>query len=408
MPKQPFFNMSFFVLCFGAFLNWMSYGLVYPIFAMSIYHSDPIFLDLASDITPGFWLGTLLAASPLAQFVSSPSIGAFSDRKGRKPILQMTTLLIAIGALLCALGMWQRSFFVLLLGRLVTGVGAGNVGVINASVADFSPSLVKAKNFALIAMANGIGFAVGPFLGGKLAVFGLHVPFLFALLLTLANFALISFYFSETIVKKKKDNSPLGSRFHDLWKTTISPPFRIIFLAFFTFCFGWSFYWEFIPVTWIKNYGLDVSQIGNFYAFGSLIYVLSSGMLIRPILNRFKSLPILFIALAILGTLILFLLHARIEWYWPHIAMQQFLIALIFPVGATIVSNLTTAGRQGEILGAFQSLQAFAFAATPFLGGALLSFSYDTPLVLGGVAMFLASLILFLGYKKKMLSFQRR
>ncbi len=401
MAKHSSFKISFFILCFGAFLNWMSYGLVYPIFAMSIYHHDPVFIDLTSDTMQGFWLGILLAACPLAQFFSSPSIGAFSDRKGRKPVLQMTTLLIAIGAILSALGIWERSYFLLIFGRLVTGVGAGNVGVINASVADFSPSSAKAKNFALITMANGIGFSVGPFLGGKLATFGFHVPFLFALVMTIANFALISIFFSETILRKKKDYSPLLSRFRDLGKTTFSHPFRIIFLAFFAFCFGWSFYWEFIPVTWIKNYGLDVSQIGNFYAFGSLIYVLSSGVLIRPILNRFKSLPVLFIALAALGAFQLFLVHAKIEWYWPNIGVQQFLIALIFPVGTTIVSDLTSPSRQGEILGAFQSLQAFAFAVTPFLGGPLLSLSYDTPLLIGGISMFLACMILFIGYRKK-------
>jgi DHA1 family tetracycline resistance protein-like MFS transporter len=404
MPKQSSFKISFFVLCFGAFLNWMSYGLVYPIFAMSIYHHDPVFLDLPLNTLQGFWLGILLAACPLAQFFSAPSIGAFSDRKGRKPVLQITTLLIAIGALLSAIGIWERSYFTLIFGRLVTGVGAGDVGVINASVADFSPPSVKAKNFALIAMANGIGFSVGPFLGGKLAAFGFHVPFLFALAMTIANFGLISFFFSETIVRKKKDHSSLLSRFHNLWKTTVSPRFRIIFLAFFAFCFGWSFYWEFIPVTWIKNYGLYVSQIGNFYAFGSLIYVLSNGILIRPILNRFKSLPILFFALAFLGSLLFLLLHAKVDWYWPDIAMQQFLIALIFPVGIAIVSDLTPASRQGEILGAFQSLQAFAFAATPLLGGPLLNLSYNTPLLIGSISMFLACLILFIGYRKRMFS----
>lgn len=157
-------------------------------------------------------------------------------------------------------------------------------------------------------------------------------------------------------------------------------------------------------MTWIKSYGLDVSQIGNFYAFGSIVYVLSSGLLIRPIVNKFKALPVLFIALASLGLFLLLLFKAKIEWYWFSIGIQQFLIALIFPIGTAIVSNLTSKNEQGETLGVFQSLQAFAFAATPFLGGALLDLSYSSPFLIGGVSMFVACLILLLGYKKKLFS----
>ncbi|MGC1878707.1 MAG: MFS transporter [Rhabdochlamydiaceae bacterium] len=399
-----FLKISFFVLCFGAFLNWMSYGLVYPIFAASIFHHNSIFLGLTSDVLRGFWLGVLLAACPIAQFFSSPAIGELSDRKGRKPILQITTLLIAIGALVCMFGVWEKSLFLLIFGRIVTGIGAGNIAVINSSVADISPAVAKAKNFALIGMSNGIGFVFGPFLGGKLAVFGFDVPFIFATIATIANFVLITFFFSETLTKKKWSDTHLASRFRHLWKTTVAHQFRIVFLAFFTFCFGWSFYWEFIPVTWIKSYGLDVSQIGNFYAFGSIVYVLSSGLLIRPIVNKFKALPVLFIALASLGLFLLLLFKAKIEWYWFSIGIQQFLIALIFPIGTAIVSNLTSKNEQGETLGVFQSLQAFAFAATPFLGGALLDLSYSSPFLIGGVSMFVACLILLLGYKKKLFS----
>jgi DHA1 family tetracycline resistance protein-like MFS transporter len=403
MAKPPHFvKASLLILCFGAFLNWMSYGLVYPIFAVSIFHPHSLFLGLASDAARGFWLGILLAACPLAQFFSSPTIGELSDRKGRKPVLQITTLIIALGALLSAFGIWQTSLFFLIIGRIVTGIGAGNIAVISSAVADMSSPGKKAKNFALIAMANGIGFAVGPFLGGKLSVYGFEVPFIFALCATLLNFIFIYSFFSETLIEKKHSCTRVVSRLHHIWKTTFADKFRVIFLAFFVFCFGWSFYWEFIPVTWIKSYGLDVAQVGNFYALGSAVYVISSGALIRPIVNKFKALSILFIALAALGLFLLLLFHARIEWYWVNIAVQQFLVALIFPVGTAIVSDLTIKSQQGETLGVFLSLQSFAFAVTPFMGGFLLNLSYDSPYLIGGVSMFIACLILLVGYKKKL------
>lgn len=372
---------------------------MYPIFAASIFHPHSIFLGVSSNVIRGFWLGVLLSACPIAQFCSSPWIGELSDRKGRKPVMQITTMIIALGALFSAFGVWLGSLFLLILGRIVTGIGAGNMAVINSSVADMSLAHAKTKNFALITMANGLGFAVGPFLGGKLSAYGFEMPFLFALFATVLCFILICFFYSETLVKKVK-RSNFFPRFKHLWKTLLDQKFRIIFPAFFLFCFGWSFYWEFIPVTWIKNYGLDISQIGNFYAFGSIIYVLSSGVLIRPIVNRFKSFPVLFIALAALGIFLLLLYHASIGMYWFNIGIQQFLIALIFPVGTAIVSNLTSKNQQGETLGIFMSLQSFAFAATPFMGGSLLSLSYDSPYIIGGISMFLSCLVLFIGFIK--------
>ncbi|MBX9743759.1 MAG: MFS transporter [Chlamydiales bacterium] len=398
--SKPALKTTLLILCFGAFLNWMSYGLIYPIFSVSIFDPKAIFLGETSEALKGFWLGVLLAASPLAQFFSSPVIGELSDRKGRKPILQMTTFLIALGALVSALGIWKKSLLYLLLGRIITGFGSGNIAAINSSIADFSSPLTKTKNFALIAMANGIGFAIGPFLGGKLSTFGFEIPFIFATCLTTANFIFIRCFFSETLSHNKKNKTQLVFQLRHFWKITYARPFRVIFLAFFAFCFGWSYYWEFIPVTWIKIYGIDANKIGNFYAFGSLIYIISSGILIRFIVNKFKAFSLLFTSLIILGFILLILIHARIEWYWINIAMQQFLIALIFPVGTAIVSNLTPPNKQGETQGVFQSLQSFAFAATPFIGGGLLPLSYNSPLFIGSSLIFIAGFILLAGKRR--------
>src|SRR5579862_5171283 len=177
---KPAWKMSFFILCFGAFLNWMGYGLVYPIFAFSIFNEYSIFLTLASTTLQGFWLGVLIAASPMAQFFSAPAIGVLSDRMGRKPVLQISFMVILLGYLLSAFGIWGRSFLLVILGRIITGVGGGNISAINASVADISAPHDKARNFAMIAMAHGIGFTIGPLVGGKLSAFGYEVPFIFA------------------------------------------------------------------------------------------------------------------------------------------------------------------------------------------------------------------------------------
>ena len=376
----------------------MSYGLIYPLFAISLFALNPLFLADVSDSLKGFWLGVLLAATPLGQFFTSPIIGSLSDRYGRKKILEITTLIVFTGYLICAVAMWKQNFISLILGRVVTGIGAGNAAVINSSIADMSDPHSKAKHFSRIAMANGIGFAAGPFIGGKLAGVNFALPFVIGGFLTLLSFIFYSTLFTETlhIPKMVQKSAKLISRITCAIKASGQKKLKFLFAAFFIFCFSWSFYWEFIPVTWIKIYGLNTSMIGNFYAYGSFIYVLSSGLLIQPILKKFNGISILFWALFLLSCVLLLLLpQVRIETYWISIAAQQFLIALIFPVGTALVSNFVGKGRQGKILGTFQSLQSLAFAITPFFGGVLLDLNYNIPIILGGGAMFLACLVLF-------------
>lgn len=370
----------------------MSYGLIYPLFAVSLFDTNPLFLADVSETLKGLWLGVLLAATPLGQFFTSPFIGSLSDRHGRKKLLEITTPIVFAGYLICAAAMWKQNFILLIFGRIVTGIGTGNAAVINSSVADMSDPHSKAKRFSRIAMANGLGFAAGPFIGGKLAGINVALPFVIGGFLTLLSFIFYSTLFTETLHKRKKE----AAKFILIIKIAGQKKLKLLFCTFFIFCFSWSFYWEFIPVTWIKIYDLNASMIGNFYAYGSLVYVLSSGLLIQPILKKFNGISILFWALFLLSCILLFLLlHVRIETYWISIAAQQFLIALIFPVGTALVSNFVSKNRQGEILGAFQSLQSIAFAITPFLGGILLDLSYNMPIILGGGAMFLACLVLF-------------
>ncbi len=396
-------KVSFILLCYTAFLDWMSYGLVYPIFAAMIFEPDQHLFAFGSSISKGMWLGILVSASPLAQFFSSPFVGRFSDRLGRKPILQGSSLTMALGYLLSACGVWQRNLCFLILGRVITGIGASNISIINSAMSDISHPSEKSKRYALLAMYSGLGFSVGPLLGGKLSLWGFEIPFIGAGLFTLFNLILITFLFTETRPgsKNKLAHQPPG--FHSFLNQDFLSKFRVLFPAFFVFCLGWGFFWEFIPVTWILEQGLNVAGIGHFYAYGSAFYVLSSGLLIRPIVKKFPPLPILFFSLLALGgVFFILLMYTWVGMYWICIPIQQFLIALVFPVGTAIVSNLTAEHKQGEMLGAFQSLQSFAFAVIPFLGGMLLNLNVNAPLIVGCIAMVLASLILLGGHGKKL------
>ncbi len=375
-------------------------------FSSMIFHEGSQFFSVeTTSVVRGTWLGVLLAASPLAQFLSSPIVGTLSDQKGRKPLLVNSLLIMIGGYILSTVGVWVESLALLLLGRSIVGIGAGNAAVVFASIADISKMDEKAKNFGLASMAGGIGFTVGPFFGGTLSRFGFATPFQFAIVFSLINLFLILFWFGETHHTRKQVKLSLTLGLKNIKKAFQVPNLRALFLSFFFFCVAWSFYWEFIPVTWIQEYGLNATEVGNFYAYGAAFYALSSGLLIRPIVSRFKPLPIMFIATVLVGFIIFpLLLHTNVSVFWIYIPIQQFLIALVFPTGATIVSNSVDENSQGEIMGILQSVDSFAFASSPLFAGIFVGFSTQTPIIIAGGFMLLASLVLLGSYRKKLFS----
>lgn len=393
-PKSTRFSLL--ILLLTNFLDWMSIGLVYPMFSSMIFHQGSHFLPVhTSEIIRGTWLGVLIAAGPLAQFFSSPIVGTLSDQKGRKPLLVQTLVIIILGYLLCAVGVWAESLSLLLVGRLIVGLGTGNAAVVYAAIADISKPEEKAKHFGLACMASGIGFTVGPFLGGALSSWSFAGPFLFSMSCSVINLALLIFCFSETHHVRRKVQLSLTLGLKNLKKAFQIPTLRTLVLSIFFFCIGWSFYWEFIPVTWIQDYQLTPAEVGNFYAYGAAFYALSSGLLIRPVVSRFKPMTILFTALILLALAIFpLILHSNIAIYWIYIPIQQFLIALVFPTGTTIVSNSVPEDAQGEIMGILQSVDSFAFSSGPLLAGAFIGFSTQAPIVIAGVLMLLAGALL--------------
>ena len=397
-------RLPFFILLLTIFLDWMSIGLVYPMFSSMIFHEGEHFFPVeTTSIVRGTWLGILLASGPLAQFLSSPIVGALSDQKGRKPLLKNGLLIMIGGYFLCAMGVWAKSLALLLIGRLIVGVGTGNAAVVFAAIADLSSPQQKAKNFGLASMACGIGFALGPFLGGILSRFGFATPFLFAMASSVINSVLVIFWVAETHHVRKAAQWSLTLGLKNLKKAFQVPNLRTLFLSFFFFCVAWSFYWEFIPVTWLQEYRLNPSQVSNFYAYGAAFYALSSGLLIRPFVSRFQPLPIFFVALVMSGLMIFPLLfHTNVNVFWIYIPIQQFLAALVFPTGTTIVSNSVEEDSQGEVMGILQSVDSFAFASSPLLAGVFVGLSTATPIIIAGSFMFLASLVLLCSYGKKL------
>jgi len=400
-------NFLLLILLFVAFIDWMGVGLIYPMFSSLLFNKEmAIVAAEVSDVARGIYLGFLLALMPLTQFFSAPILGTLSDGKGRRRVL-MACLWIGIAGYIAAVyGMHTESLFWLMASRAILGISAGSAAVVGAAIADLSSPSEKAKNFGLLNMACGVGFTVGPFLGGQLMALGQEAPFWASLGMVVLSLGLVYFFLEETFPAVKAVKATLGAGLKNLRKAVRIPALRAMFLSALFFAFGWSFYWEFVTVNWIAKYGMGPVEIGQVYAYAAGFYALSSGLLIRPVVKRVRPVVVMFVSLCFAGPYILLSLwHFPKNYFWAYLPLQQYSIAFLFPTLAAYVSNWASDETQGEMMGILQSVESFAFAASPLVAGIFVGMNPNMPIVVGGSMMLLAALILGVFLRKEI--FQR-
>jgi len=170
---------------------------------------------------------------------------------------------------------------------------------------------------------------------------------------------------------------------------------RILFGLTFLFVFGWSLFFEFIPVYLIDKFTFQAKDIGNLYGASGLMFAISSGILIRPLINRFSPYKLFRGNIFIVGCIILVLLAASNIWQIYALAITlNFFSAGIFPSITTLVSNKAEEGVQGEILGLLSSTYGLALAISPIISGAIAGINSSLPMFLGAICMFSVGFLL--------------
>ena len=399
-------KLSLWLMLFVIFLDWLGFGLVYPMFSTMLFHPGHVLLPQDTpDTVRGLYLGILLASASIAQFFSGPVMGTLSDAKGRKPLFLISLALAIIGYVLSIVGVFVKSIALLIFSRLVTGIAAGNASVVAAAIVDVSHEKNKTKNFGLLGAACGLGFTFGPFLGGKFSETSFLLPFIIAAILTFLNLVCIFLLLPETNTQKKHSTPSWFDGIRNIKKAWNMQSLRTLFVTFAIFIFGWSFFYEFIPVVWISHYGMTSSDIGLWYAYGAGFYALCTAFLIQPVANRYKNPPIVFYSLGFLGFTILALLgKPNMAWLWVYLPLVNFFVALLEPTSNSMVSNCAPKDSQGEVLGIFQSIQSLSWSLSPLLAGPLLGIHVHMPMFLGGICIILATILFGTALKKEIFS----
>lgn len=383
------------------FIDMLGVGIIIPIFAPLIVRNEYGLMPLAtSEATRNLTYGILSATFAIFQFFGAPILGGLADKYGRKKILRFSLLGTFVGYVLFALAVHYRLLWLVFIARALPGFMGGNISIVLASLADISDPKDRAKNFGLVGMAFGLGFILGPFIGGTLGKIDLALPLWCTAALTLLNIVLVIIQFPETFVPSGNGTVSLLTGIRNVKRALKMKELDVVFLTLFLQAFGFSFFMQFFQVYLIKQFDFSQVQIGQMFGYIGIWIAITQGGITRLVSKRFSSPQILQFTLLGLSLSLWLILGPSALWMLfvtqPLVALFQ---GLSQPNLTSIVSVLTPKDTQGEILGIQQSVQSLAFAIPPIIAGVVVSIDVRLPIFLAGLSIFIAWLVFVFGFR---------
>lgn len=380
------------------------WGIIIPVIPKLI--KELIQGDISEAAKIGGWLTFAYA---ITQFIFAPLIGNLSDKYGRRPIILISLFAFSMDYLLLAFAPTIEWLFV---GRIIAGLTGASITTASAYIADVSTPENRAKNFGMIGAAFGLGFIIGPVIGGLLGQYGARVPFYAAAILCLLNFLYGFFILPESLDKENrrefdiKRANPIGALLH------LKKYPKLIGLVIATFLLyvashavhsNWSFFTMY-------QFNWDEKMVGiSLGVIGLLVGIVQGGLIrwINPKLGNEKS---IYVGMA-LYTVGMFLFATATESWMMFVFLIPYCLGGIAgPAMQAVISEQVPANEQGEIQGTMSSLMsASAIIGPPMMSTVFYFFTHNeapfkfpgAPFALGGALMFVSTLIAFYSFKKK-------
>jgi len=344
------------------------------------------------------YFGYFISAYAFMQFLASPLLGALSDLYGRRPVLLTSLFMAGIDYLFMA---FAPTLPLLFIGRMISGLTGASITVCMAYIADISTDENRSTNYGLIGAAFGLGFIIGPALGGFLGTYGPEAPFLAAATLNLLNFLFGIFVLPESFAKENrralqlKKLNPLLT-LNKIFKSPLILSFALahflIQLAGLTHPSIWTLYTN-------HRFNWNTTQVGLSLTLVGILIAISQGWFTRiviPWLGEHKT-----VMYCALGNIIAFSLYACAYQGW--MIYPVIIFSALFFVGQPALQSLATrlvpANEQGEFQGSLVALTSLASIINPLIVTQLFAhFTDQDGLYLPGAPYFFAAFISFVAW----------
>jgi multidrug resistance protein len=330
----------------------------------------------------GVQVGLMFATFSVAQMLFAPVLGRISDRIGRKPVIIFSLVGTAIGSIVTGAA---GALWVLFLGRALDGASGASVAVAQGAVADLAPPDQRAKLMGMMGAAFGVGFVVGPALGGLAALGGPHVPFFVAGAIAAVNAVVAIFRLPET----KPDTSHVAAT-HGR-RSALSPALQRFAIVGFLSMLGFAGFESTFSIWGKENvhFGFTGGTASLVFVFVGITLVAVQGGLIGPLTAKLGSRKLLRLGLVLVAAGLLLL---SIASSWAVLFVALFLLSIgqgvSGPSGGAMVAELAPVERRGEAIGYQQSTAAFGRIAGPVMAGVLFDqVGISSPFAVSGVLM---------------------
>jgi len=342
-------------------LDVIGLGLIIPVFPQLIEELIQGNISEASQ-----WAGLLTFAYAIMQFICAPIIGNLSDKYGRRPVLLFSLLGFGIDYIFLSLA---PTIWWLFLGRFIAGLFGASFTTATAYIADISTSENRSRNFGMIGAAFGLGFIIGPGLGGLLGEFGPRVPFMAAAVLTLLNLIYGYFVLPESLAKEHrrpfewKRANPMGSllqlkKYKGVGGLIVSLIF--LYIASHAVQSTWTFF-NIEKFQWSNTLmGISLTVIG-------LLIAIVQGGLIRYINPKLGDERSIYVGLGLYSLNLFLFSFATDGWMMFIFLIPYCLGGIAGPAIQSIISGNVPKNEQGELQGALTSLMSATSIVGPLL-----------------------------------------
>jgi len=364
-PAQLGGRTALAVLFATVFIDLLGFGIVIPFLPL---YAERLHVN-------AFGVGLILSIYSLMQLLCAPLLGGLSDHYGRRPIIMLGLLGSSISYVIYG---FAASFALLLISRAVHGACAGTVSAAQAYVADTTTESERAHGMGMIGAAFGLGFVLGPAIGGVLGHSNLRLPVFFAALLTLANLIFAAVALPESHLPDRATNltwaaaaAPLLNLPRQLTRHRLSRLFVIAFLGTSAMAAFETTFALMVP----GIYGYGPRGIGELLAFAGLLQAFTQGYLLRKIVARQGELRLVRMGMfAFAAGMAPMASMSNRGMLWTLLALLSIGYGLASPSIASLISRSTEHHLQGEVLGVNQSALSLARICGPLMAG----FIYQT------------------------------
>jgi DHA1 family tetracycline resistance protein-like MFS transporter len=365
----------------------------------------PVIPGLVKELTGGdiasaaATYGGLIALYSLMQFIFGPTMGALSDRFGRRPILLVSMLGLGLDYLLLAVA---PALWVVVVARIVGGAMGASISTASAYIADITPPEKRAQSFGIIGVAFGIGFITGPLVGGILGEYGARVPFYGASAVSFAALLLAWFLLPESLSRelrrpfRLREANPFGAILRIARYPTV-PILMVVFVLS-------QLAERLLESTWVLftsyQFGWTAVQVGVSFTWVGVLFVIAQGGLVRlvvPRLGEWQTVILGFAVAAVCMTSMAFVTNA---WVLYVITVPYVLgWGLTGPAAQAVVTRIVPANEQGLLQGAMAAIATATGVIAPPVGGSLFGYFIGdrSPVHLPGVAFLVGGTMFVIG-----------